>query len=385
MKGKKLISIIMIFTMILSMFSAGWAQTSAADKKTEAKKKVLMIIAPTDFEDVELFEPKTILEINGAIVTVASTTDSAVGAQGRTIKTDLKIKAAKARDYDALVVVGGTGVIGTLWENPDLRSLLQDADKQKKIIGAICAAPPALAKAGLLRGKNATMFPWDDGIKELTANGATYVNEETVVSDNIVTGKNPAASKAFGLKLCDVLGIRKYQKNVLMVIAPKDFEDVELFDPKTILEVNGAKVTVASTTTAVAIGANGARVTPDIKISDAIAGKYDAIAVIGGTGVIGSLWEDKALRDLLQEANKEKKIIAAICAAAPTLAKAGLLKDRNATMFPWDDGIKEITKYGAKYVNQEIVVSGNILTGRNPEASKAFGLKLCEILKILQA
>jgi PfpI family intracellular protease len=381
---KKIIGGILSVSILLSMSMSTSAQASTDDKKAEPMKKVLMVIAQKDFEDVELFEPKTILEVNGAKVTVASvTTDSAIGIKGRTIKPDLKISEAKAKDYDAVVVVGGTGAIATLWENTDLRALVQDANSLNKIVAAICGAPPVLAKAGLLDGKNATMFPWDAGIKELTKYGAKYVNEEVVVSDNIVTGKNPDASKAFGLKLCDVLGIRSFRKNVLMVIAPKDYSDIELFSPKTLLEINGAKITLASTTTEIAKGCDGSSIKPDIKISDAKAGNYDAIVVVGGTGVIGTLWEDKSLRSLLQDANKQKKIIAAICAAPPALSKAGLLKGKEATMFPWDGGIKELTKHGAKYVNKEVVVTGNIITGRNPDASNAFGLKICEVLGIL--
>lgn len=182
--------------------------------KNSGNKKVLMIVAPKNFEDTEFFEPKTIFEINGAEITVASTAEIAEGSHGRRVKTDLEIKNAKAQDYDALVIAGGTGVIDFLWEDPDLRNLLQDADKRGKIIGAICAAPPVLAKAGLLKSKNATMYPWDDGIKELTSKGAIYINEEAVVSGNIVTGKNQEASQVFGLKICDVLGIKKYQDTV---------------------------------------------------------------------------------------------------------------------------------------------------------------------------
>jgi PfpI family intracellular protease len=324
------------------------------------------------------------LQANGAKVTIASiTTDAAIGLKGRTISPDVKIASTSAKDYDAIVVVGGTGVPGTLWENLELRKLLQDANSQNKIVAAICAAPPTLAKAGLLKDKNATMFPWDAGIKELTNNGAKYVNEEVVVAGNIVTGKNPDASKAFGLKLCDVLKIRKYQKKVLLVIAQKDFEDVELFTPKTLLEINGAKVSIASITTDVAVGLKGSKITPDLTISSAHVKDYDAIAVIGGTGVPGTLWENLELRKLLQDANSQNKIVAAICAAPPTLAKAGLLKDKNATMFPWDGGIKQLTDNGAKYVNEEVIVAQNIVTGRNPDASGAFGLKLCEVLGIL--
>lgn len=379
---KKMICLAMSLSMVLGAFVSGPINTVSA-KETSAQKKVLMVIAPKDFEDCEVVEPMAILKANGAKVTIASTTtDTAIGLNGFKITPDIKISTAKAEDYDAIVLPGGTGVIGSLWDNEELRTLLQQFNSQNKIVAAMCAAPPTLAKAGILKGKTVTMFPWEDGIKELTTRGAIYVNEETVTDGNIVTGKNPAASKSFGLAICDALKIRKFTKNVLMVVAPKDFEDVEFYLPKTLLEVNGANITVASTTSK-ALGLNGSTCTTDIMISNAKAKDYDAIVIVGGTGVISSLWNDKDLRNLIKDANKEKKIIAAICAAPPVLARAGILKDKKATMFPWSDGIKELTKNGAIYVDKEVVVSGNIITGRNPDASVAFGLKLCEELKIL--
>jgi len=380
--SKKMICFAMSLLMVLGAFACGPINTVSA-KTTSKQKKVLMVIAPKDFEDCEVVEPMAIITANGAKVTIASTTtDTVIGAQGLKITPDIIIRNAKVDDYDAIVIPGGTGVIGTLWDNEELRTLIQQFNSKNKIVAAMCAAPPTLAKAGILKDKSVTMFPWDDGIKELTTRGALYVNEETVTDGNIVTGKNPAASKAFGLAICDALKIRKFSKNVLMVIAPKDFEDGEFFIPKTLLEVNGANVTVASTTSK-ALGINGSTYTTDILISDAKAKNYDAIVIVGGTGVIGSLWDDKDLRSLVKDANKQKKIIAAICAAPPILARAGILKDKNATMFPWSDGIKELTDNDVNYVDKEVVVSGNIVTGRNPDASVAFGLKLCEVLKIL--
>ncbi len=369
-------------SMVFGTFTFDTINTVSA-KETSTQKKVLMVIAPKDFEDCEVVDPMTILNANGAEVIIAGiTTDAAIGINGLKIIPDIKISSAKADDYDAIVLPGGTGVISNLWDNEELRTLIQQFNSQSKIVAAMCAAPPVLAKAGILKDKTVTMFPWDDGIKELTSRGAIYVNEETVTDGNIVTGKNPAASKSFGLAICNALKIRKFTKNILMVVAPKDFEDVEFYAPKTLLEINGANVTVASTAST-AFGLNGTTYNTDIMISNAKATDYDAIVIVGGTGVISSLWDDKDLRNLIKDADKEKKIIAAICAAPPILARAGLLKNKKATMFPWSDGIKELTQNGANYVDQEVVVSGNIVTGRNPDASVAFGLKLCEELKIL--
>lgn len=379
--NKKMVCFVMVLSMAFGAFLCGPAKIVNA-KKTSTQKNVLMVIAPKDFEDCEVIEPLAILQANGAKVTIASTTtDTAIGVNGYKITPDITISNAKVNDYDAIVIPGGTGVIGTLWDNEELWTLIKEFNNKGKIIASMCAAPPTLAKAGILKDKTVTMFPWDDGIKELTSRGAIYVNEVTVTDGNIVTGKNPAASKSFGLAICDALNIRKFTKNVLMVIAAKDFEDVEFYTPKTLLELNGAKVTVASTELT-ALGTNGSTYTADILISDAKAKNYDAIVVVGGTGVIGSLWEDKDLRKLVKDANKDKKIVAAICAATPVLAKAGILKGKNATV-SWDGGAKELTANGAKFVDKEVVVSGNIVTGRNPDASVAFGLKLCEKLNIL--
>lgn len=378
----KRVCFLMILSMLLGSLLCG--PVNAANASSKSKEiKVLMVISPKDFEDCEVTEPLTILKANGVKVTIASTkTDTATGVNGLKIKPDITISSAKADNYDALVLPGGTGVIANLWENKELRTLIQKFNSQKKIIAAMCAAPPALAKAGILKGKKVTMFPWDDGIKEVTSKGAIYVNEEYVIDGNIVTAKDPAASKSFGLVICDTLKTRKFTKNVLMVIAEKDFEDVEFYSPKTLLEVNGAIITIASTAKS-AVGTNGSKASVDILISEAKAKDYDAVVVIGGTGVIGSLWDNKDLRNLIKDANKEKKIVAAICAATPVLARAGILKNKKATVFPWTDGIKELTDNGAKYVDEEVVVSGNIITGRNPDASVAFGLKLCEELRIL--
>ncbi len=345
------------------------------------QKKVLMVIAPKDFEDVEVLTPKTILETSGACVTIASTTtDTAIGSQDSQIKPDISIKDAKAKDYDAIVVPGGVGVIGALWDNKDLHKLLQDANKLKLTIASMCAAPPALSKAGIMKGRTATMFPWEDGIKELTNGGALYLDDEVVISGNIVTARNPQASVEFGKAIAKELGLAGKSKRALMVIAPSDFMDPEFFEPKAILEASGVIVTVASTTKEKALGTLGGTYTPDIAISEANADDYDALIIVGGNGVPATLWDNDDLHVLIRDANYDNKLVSAICAAPVTLSKAGIMKGKNATMFPWDDGIKELTKYGANYVNEEVVIDGNIVTGRNPEASRAYGLKLAEIL-----
>jgi len=133
--------------------------------------KVLMIIAPRNFRDEELFQPKEELEKTGNSVTIASTTtDIATGMLGGTAKPDLTINNVDVDDYDAVVFVGGTGS-SVYFKDPRAHEIARTANEKGKLIGAICIAPSTLANAGLLRGKKATSYPseskriWKDDSK----------------------------------------------------------------------------------------------------------------------------------------------------------------------------------------------------------------------------
>ncbi|HEY9061369.1 MAG TPA: DJ-1/PfpI family protein [Pseudobacteroides sp.] len=205
--SKRLLSLALVISILLSLAAAVNACNPSKYKKDNGRKKVVMVIAESNFEDVEFYKPKEILENHGVKVTVASTTTkAATGTNGGTYKPDILIQDVRVHKYDAVIVIGGTGIMNE-WDNLELRSLIINADKQKKIVAAICAAPPILARAGILKGKDATCFPWSGIYDELTNNGANYVDSETVRSGNIITGRNPDASEAFGIKLCEALKV----------------------------------------------------------------------------------------------------------------------------------------------------------------------------------
>lgn len=167
-------------------------------------------------------------------------------------------------------------------------------------------------------------------------------------------------------------------KKVLMVIAPRNFQDKEFSKPKELLEAKGVKVTVASLTRKTAIGMYGARVTPDIAIKDAKATDYDAVVFVGGNGA-AALANDPQTLALAIEAKKHDKIIGAICIAPVILAKAGILEGKKATVSSW--GKNELKKAGATYTGKGVEVDGNVITGSGPEAAEEFGLALLHTLQ----
>jgi len=171
---------------------------------------------------------------------------------------------------------------------------------------------------------------------------------------------------------------------ILMIIAQRNFRDEELSVTKNILEENGYSVDVASLTTEMAKGMFGLTVKPDIAVEEAIdeLEKYIVIIVVGGSGSV-ELSKREEVIELLKRAKDEDKIIAAICSGPLSLANAGVLRNKNATVWSSDtnqEQILEIEEKGAKYNKGPVVVDGDIITANGPEAAEAFANKIVERL-----
>ncbi|MDD5308581.1 MAG: DJ-1/PfpI family protein [Deltaproteobacteria bacterium] len=159
-------------------------------------------------------------------------------------------------------------------------------------------------------------------------------------------------------------------KNVLMVIAPADFRDEELFETRKVLKAAGHTVKVASMTTQEATGMLGGKATPDLTLADARAADYDAVVFVGGQGST-VLFDDAQAHKLASDAAKDGKVLAAICLAPAILANAGLLTGRRATS---NGGATAVLKAkGAAVVDAAVVEDGRIITGNGPDAAREFG------------
>ena len=166
-------------------------------------KKVLMVVAPSNFRDPEYYEPKKVLEDSGIKVLTSSTSKTAKGAEGGVVKTDILLKDANASDYNAVVFIGGPGSY-QLHDDKKAHELTRDTVSAGKVLGAICAAGGIIAKAGVLNGKKATCF---SGVADiLKAGGAIYTADCVTTDGNIVTADGPKSAKAFGEALVKALG-----------------------------------------------------------------------------------------------------------------------------------------------------------------------------------
>ncbi len=163
--------------------------------------KALFVIAPENFKDEEYFIPKKVLEENGVEVVTASLKSEATSVAGKKTKVDVLLDDATT-DYDMIAFIGGGGS-SVYFDNTKAHALAKEFNEQGKIVAAICIAPSTLANAGILKGKNATVFPSEKD--NLEQKGAAYTGDNVTVDGNIITSNGPHAAEEFGNKIVENL------------------------------------------------------------------------------------------------------------------------------------------------------------------------------------
>ncbi|MGL4772209.1 MAG: DJ-1 family glyoxalase III [Clostridium sp.] len=105
--------------------------------------------------------------------------------------------------------------------------------------------------------------------------------------------------------------------------------------------------------------------------------EYDLIVLPGGMPGSRNLKNNPNVIELVKYFNENNKLIGAICAAPIVLGEAGVVKNKRVTSYP---GFKE--EIGeCNYVEEKVVVDGNIITSRGPATSMEFSYKLMELLE----
>jgi 4-methyl-5(b-hydroxyethyl)-thiazole monophosphate biosynthesis len=155
----------------------------------------------------EELEAVTIIDLlvrAGINVTTCGLDDQPVRAsRGTTIIPDTSIDKVLNESFDLIVLPGGLPGADHLRDNEMLQTLLKKQARQHKYLAAICAAPKALANAGVLDGKTATGFP---GVLTALNNTNITISEKAVVVDgNIITSRGPGTAIDFALTLIELL------------------------------------------------------------------------------------------------------------------------------------------------------------------------------------
>lgn len=169
-------------------------------------KPVLLVIAPKDFRDEELFVTQTELERSGITTIIASSIKGeCFGSKGGKAISVLSLDQINIKDYATIVFIGGMGC-RIFFEDQKAITLAQKMHAAGCPIAAICIAPVILAKAGLLNHKKATVFSSE--IETIEALGAHYTGMDVTVDDNIITAYGPQSSLRFAKRIVEKINTK---------------------------------------------------------------------------------------------------------------------------------------------------------------------------------
>ncbi|KAI4454442.1 protein/nucleic acid deglycase dj-1-related [Holotrichia oblita] len=203
-----------------------------------------------------------------------------------------------------------------------------------------------------------------------------------------------SSGRPFALNLHRAYGNNtKMSKKALIFLGP-GYEELEFIASADVLRRAGVEVSIAGLPDNKPVkSARNIAIVPDISICDAAAaGPFDVMVLPGGLGGTKAMADCEEVGKLLKEQESSGRKIAAICAAPTALKAHCIASGKKVTSYPaMAAAMKEGGTY--QYLEDDVVVDGNIITSRGPGTATAFALtivkellgteKACEVAKAM--
>lgn len=171
-------------------------------------RKIAFLVAPEGIEQQELVDPWAAIEDAGYEAVLVSTEPGEVQMfehldKADRRKVDVVISETDPADFDALVLPGGVANPDALRMNEDAVAFARDFVSSGKPVAAICHAPWVLVEADAVHGRRLTS--WPSLQTDVRNAGGTWVDEQVVVDENLITSRKPDDLPAFCDALLDAL------------------------------------------------------------------------------------------------------------------------------------------------------------------------------------
>ena len=165
----------------------------------------------------------------------------------------------------------------------------------------------------------------------------------------------------------------------IIILIEEMFNVFEFWYPYYRLKEEGVEVTVVGSGSAeVYTGKPGTQAKADVSADQVSAEEFDGIIIPGGYAP-DMMRRYPAMIKLVKDIFNANKPVAAICHAGWMLVSAGILSGKRATSF---FAIKDdLINAGAQWVDQEVVVDGNLVTSRVPDDLPAFMKAVIDMLQ----
>jgi len=171
-------------------------------------------------------------------------------------------------------------------------------------------------------------------------------------------------------------------RTVAFLVATEGIEQVELTEPWQAVEDGGGTAVLLSTEAGKVQAFNhldpADTFAVDTVVSDASIDDYDALVLPGGVANGDTLRTDGAAVGFVRDFMASDKPVAAICHAIWSLVEADAVSGRRLTS--WPSLQTDVRNAGGEWVDEEVVVDGNLVTSRKPDDIPAFNEKLVELL-----
>lgn len=379
------------------------AATATIDSSSGASAPLKKVLVPIGYgtEEMEAVILIHVLRQAGAHVTVASVEPQLeVEASGHLkLVADTSINSCANEIFDLIALPGGMPGSARLRDCEVLRKITSKQAEEKRLYGAICAAPAvALLPWGLLRKKRTTCHP--AFIHKLPTFWAVKSNIQ--VSEELTTSRGPGTAFEFALSLVEQLYTESVAQEVRdsLLVSTEDDHSKEEFNqvewsldhpPHALIPIaNGSNeieivtiadilrrarinVVVASAEKSLQIVAShGTKIVADKSLSMAAESIYDLIILPGGSNAAKKLSKSRVLKKLLKEQESADRIYGAICSSPELLQARGLVKDKRITAHP-----SILEKLTCKVVDgAKVVIDGKLITSKGLASTTDFALAI---------